>query len=195
MSEGNAVTPFIFSIEENGQEGTLDCDLNMNALSNYSSSGERELNAFLAGNDILLCPDNIFEAINLIKDAIQSNPALMIQLNESCRKILMLKKWVGAFDSDHISSLNLTNKKSILLNRNLSKHAITVLKNKNNIIPLTELESSKIAYLSMGNDSGAIFYDRLNNYMPIEKYTYSLELDKQHSLLQQLKLYTVVKTR
>ena len=31
--------------------------LNMNALSNYNVKGERELTAFIAGNDILLYPN------------------------------------------------------------------------------------------------------------------------------------------
>ena len=72
--------------------------LNMNALSAYADPGEIELNAFLAGNDILLCPSNIFDAVNLIKKKLFQSPYLIDALDASCRKVLMLKKWAGLFD-------------------------------------------------------------------------------------------------
>ena len=66
--------------------------LNMNALAQYDFPGQIELKAFLAGNDILLYPNNISEAISLIKKAVKSNKLLEQQLNHSCKQILMLKK-------------------------------------------------------------------------------------------------------
>ena len=68
--------------------------LNMNALSNYNDPGERELKAFLAGNDILLYPSDIDEAIDLIKSRIISDNSLEARLNHSCKQILMIKKFI-----------------------------------------------------------------------------------------------------
>mgnify|MGYP001422299052 CR=1 FL=1 len=166
--------------------------LNMQALSEYGYPGEIELNAFLAGNDILLCPDNLFEAINLIKNKINQNPFLTDQLNQSCRKILMLKKWSGAFANKNKRDLNLTTHSSILLNRDLSKNAITVLSNNDSILPLDNLDMLNIAYVSMGSGDGNPFFNRLNNYIPIDKYTYSASLVKQNNLLEDLKKYDLV---
>ena len=164
--------------------------LNMQALSDYPDPGEIELNAFLAGNDILLCPDNLLEAINLIKNKIKNNQFLLDQLDQSCRKILLLKKWSGVFDYQKKTDLNLTNRSSILLNRNLSKNAITVLKNNDNILPLSNLDMLNIAYVSMGD--GDQFFNRLNNYVPIEKYKYPPSLVDQNDLLTDLKKYDLV---
>ena len=166
--------------------------LNMHALADYGNPGQIELNAFLAGNDILLCPDNISESITLIKQEISRNPLLINDLNESCRKILMLKKWVGAFDEQLQKELELITEKSILLNRNLSKKAITLLKNNNSILPIDSLHLLSIAYLHMGDDMGDVFYNRLNEYIPIDKYYYDSELGVQNDILNDLLSYDLV---
>ncbi|MBF25419.1 MAG: beta-N-acetylglucosaminidase [Flavobacteriales bacterium] len=164
--------------------------LNMNALSNYNSPGERELNAFLAGNDILLCPDNIAESINIIKKAIYQNPLLIEALDESCRKILMIKKWAGAFNDIKKNNFNTNTRTSELLNYTLSKNAITILKNKSNLLPLKNIKDKKMACVLMGEDSGDLFYQRLNNYLSIDKY--NLDEFEGNKLLDVLKSYDLV---
>ncbi len=167
--------------------------LNMGALSEYTNPGTIELNAFLAGNDILLCPNqnNIMQSIELIKSVVTTQPMLMSQLNSSCKKILMTKKWAGAFNSRPVQhhKISLMTEESNYINHKLSKNAITVLKNKNNLIPLLDLDSLNIAYVSLGNDSGTVFYNRLNSYMPVERYSYNNHTD---SLLNKLNSYDIV---
>ena len=146
--------------------------LNMGALSNYSNAGERELNAFLAGNDILLCPSNVPQAMRSIKSAVSNDSTLLKQLNNSCRKILMLKRWT-AHEDTVLTNNKLTTDYSLSLSREASAKAITVLKNDSSIIPINNIDDQKIAYLHMGNDEGDDFYNRLNSYFPISKYTFN----------------------
>ncbi len=170
-------------------EGLVISDaLNMGALSEYSEKGEVELQAFLAGNDILLCPNNVSHAKKLIKDTIMTDHNLMEQLNNSCKKILFFKKKLGAFDSHIINDnpISLISQKTELLNRDLSKHSITILKNDSSIIPLQKIDSLKIAYVSIGNEDGDVFYDRINNYVPVDKFYSSYNSD---SLLRFLNSY------
>ena len=179
--------------KEMGFKGLIVSDaLNMHALSDYGHPGEIELNAFLAGNDILLCPDNLNEAVNLIKIHIEQKKFLLDKLDQSCRKILMLKKWSGVFDKKNETNLNLTTHSSLLLDRNLSKNAITVLKNNDDILPIEDLGLLNIAYVSMGDSDGNKFFNRLNNYVPIDRYKYSASLEKQNNLLNDLKKYDIV---
>ncbi len=167
--------------------------LNMGALKNYSQRpGEVEKKAFLAGNDILLCPLNIQAAIDSIKAVVQRDTAALNQLHYSCKKILMLKKWVGV---DQLEILEdeyiLENPQSRSLERRLSKNAITVLKNDSSILPIDYTKNPKIAYLHIGNDNGNCFYSRLNDYLPISKYLLSSfkNNNQRDSLLQKLKDY------
>ena len=164
--------------------------LNMGALSAYNKPGEIELNAFLAGNDILLCPDNLFEAIELIKNTVNNNSHLIHQLNQSCKKILMIKKWAGAFDEKHdFDASNLINEKSEFLNKKLSQKSLTVLTNSNNMLPLINIDSLKLAYVEIGSSKGSVFYNRLNHYVPIKKHIHS---DNSSVLLNELKNYDLI---
>ena len=179
--------------------------LNMRALSNYTRPGEVELNAFLAGNDILLYPQNVPEGVDLIKSAVLENKILEERLNHSCKQILMIKKWVGLFNSNQkvVSEFKLTSDSSRLLNRTLSSKAITLLKNQNNIIPISlanigthrgQLLDKKVATVLIGPDVGNVFHERLNHYLPIPKYQYSHGdfAFAKDSILQELSLYDVV---
>jgi len=164
--------------------------LNMGALSEYNNPGKIELNAFLAGNDILLCPDNLLKAIELIQNAVDKDTLLIDYVNQSCRKILMIKKWAGAFDRQYnIENMKLITHQSESLNKKLSQQSITVLKNNHNILPLMDIDSLKVAYVSVGDDKGDIFYNRLNNYLPVSKYIYS---DNSNDLLKELKIYDLI---
>ena len=97
-----------------------------------------------------------------IKSEVLNNPLLENQLNESCKKILMLKKWANVFRPfSGASKFSLESSNSQLLNRELSKNAITVLKNSN-VLPIELSDSLKIACLLMGSDSGDNFYNRIN---------------------------------
>ena len=177
--------------------------LNMNALSGYDEPGERELKAFLAGNDILLYPNDIPAAIDLIKSKILHDNVLEEQLNSSCKQILMIKKWVGLFDPETKSNqkFDFISDSSNQLNRDLAKNAVTVLKNQNNIIPISHEQvisavqekkmEKKIACILMGPDSRSendsdgktysnsdVFFERLNNYIPISKYIYDSDVNQ-----------------
>ena len=182
--------------------------LNMSALAAYNQPGERELNAFLAGNDILLFSDNIPESIELIKSLVIKDKLLEQSLNHSCKQILMTKKWVGAFDQKkntrvirelYHTALGVDYTKHLksydhALNRKISKNAITVLKNTNKVFPIVKSDSLSVACLLMGPDSGEAFYNRLNNYIPIPKFRYHSKLNRndQDSILKQLKEFDLI---
>ena len=51
-----------------------------------------------------------------------------------------------------------------LLTEELFENAITVGQNKENILPIKDLDKRKIAYVKFGNDSGWAFYSTLRKY-------------------------------
>lgn len=67
--------------------------LGMQAITNHYAPGEIELESFLAGNDILLCPLDVPKAVELIEGAIKEGKILLDDLEKRVLKILKAKEW------------------------------------------------------------------------------------------------------
>ena len=168
--------------------------LNMGGVKGSGQRGDVELSAYLAGNDILLYPENVSEGIEKIKNAYLNGLISEEDINNRCKKILLSKKWLGLNSSlnvfpsnnDLIEKLNSFNAERI--NRDLVKSSLVVLKN-DNLLPLTNLNKKKVAYIHMGDDHGDYFYESLNRYFPIDKITY---IRNEKEIIADLKNYDII---
>ncbi len=70
--------------------------LGMIAITKYYEPGYAELEAFLAGNDIILCPLDVPKAVVLIERAIHEGRITEHELDRRVLKILKAKEWSGA---------------------------------------------------------------------------------------------------
>lgn len=68
--------------------------LDMGGITNYYSDGQAELQALLAGNDILLCPVDVPAAVAAIKQAITDNLITEQEIDTHVEKILRVKNLV-----------------------------------------------------------------------------------------------------
>ena len=148
--------------------------LNMKGAADYSSSAEIDLAAVLAGNDVLLIPQDVPATISLMKNSIQTGALSPERIDESVRKILLAKYKVGLHLYKPIDTLNLVKDLNTIedevLHRKLVKNSITIIKNKKNILPLEDLKKhKKIAYVALGDDTGDQFLDALAKYSKIHK--------------------------
>src|SRR5690606_36618307 len=82
--------------------------LNMKGASNFKSPGEMDLEASLAGNDILLFPENVPVAIETIKEALANDILSENRLEHSVKKILQYKYNSGLNKYERIEFTNLT---------------------------------------------------------------------------------------
>ncbi|MDO5975528.1 glycoside hydrolase family 3 N-terminal domain-containing protein [Flavivirga jejuensis] len=166
--------------------------LNMKGAANYAEPGAIDLAAFLAGNDILLIPEDIKEAVKKIKTALENNIFNEARLNQSVRKILLAKYYVGlnnfvpikeeGIKDDIITS---TDK---LLYRSLMEEAITLVKNDDATLPIHDLSKTKIAYVKLGDSNHFNFTNTLNKYTQVDV----ISEDNLTDLLQKLKPYHTV---
>ncbi len=148
--------------------------LNMEGVTKYYSAGEVELNAYLAGNDVLLFSEDVSRGIELISQALEDGTIGIEQIDKSVRKILSLKYWVGL--NNHrpviieklIEDLNQTDSK--VLNRNLIASSLTLIKNDRDLIPLKRLDTLRIASVTIGSAMEDIFHKRLNDYTVADHY-------------------------
>ena len=130
--------------------------LDMQGVTKYYKEGEIALEAFKAGNDILLIPDNIPASVKHIADAINTGKLDEERLEESCKKILYFKYLSGANEvvkidtSDLVKDLN--QRKYQQLRNTLFTEAITVVKNKNNLLPLSFPDTINPAVVIIGSE-------------------------------------------
>lgn len=82
--------------EELGYKGVIITDaLDMGGVTHYYADGQAELQALLAGNDILLCPVNVPAAVAAIKQAIVEGRITEQEIDAHVERIMHLKKLVG----------------------------------------------------------------------------------------------------
>ena len=145
--------------------------LNMKGASNFKQPGDIDLEAFLAGNDVLLFAENVPKAIDKFKEAFQANLFTEERLAHSVKKILKYKYQVGLYKYKPVEIKNLYEDLNAIeyeaLNYQLYENAITVLKNESKIIPLKKLEREKIAYVKLGDGSNETFLAKLKDYADV----------------------------
>ena len=154
-----------------GFEGLIFTDaLGMKGASNFMETGDIDLAAFMAGNDILLCPENVPLAIEKIKLAYNQGTVSEDRLSHSVKKILHYKFKAGLNLPKPIQTLNLyqdiNKSENDALQYQLYENAITVLENKKEILPIKNL-NQKIAYVKLGDDDNDSFLSTLKKYTEI----------------------------
>ena len=184
--------------EEMGFNGLKFTDgLNMKAVSDLYEPGELDVKALIAGNDIMLCAEDIPKAIKLIKKAISSGDISEQNIHQKCKKILMAKSWMNLddFQTIDISSIDdsLTTEKTQKINYGLIKSSITLLQNYDDIIPLKRLDTLKIASLSIGKNFNS-FQESLNLYAKVDTFSINEGADIKNKalVLDQLSKYNLV---
>lgn len=162
-------------------EGLIFTDaLNMKGASNFKQPGDIDLEAFLAGNDVLLFAENVPKAIEKFKEAFNSNLFTEERLAYSVKKILKYKYLAGLNNYKPIELKNLYEEMNAVeyeaLNYQLYESAITVLKNEDKLIPIKKLEKEKIAYVKLGDGPNTNFLNKLKDYADVTEIT-SFNLD------------------
>ena len=182
-----------------GFKGLIFTDaLNMRGVSKFYKPGEVDVKALIAGNDVLLFPEDVPTAIKQIKSAIDSGDITQEEIDKRCMKILLAKQWAGLNHYKAIKTKNLYNDLNTanaeLINRKLTEASLTLLKNKNNIIPIQNLDTMRIASLSLGYKEINIFQQTLANYAPIKHFGIDKEAKKEafDTVLNVLKKYNLV---
>lgn len=172
--------------------------MNMKGISNTYSSGESSVKALKAGNDMIEIIPRLDRAILAVKQAVQNGELSFDEIDEKCRKILMVKKWLGLDRQRLVSLDNLLPKMNDfhyqLTKRLLFEQSMTVLLNQQEIVPIQRLDTLKIASLMIGSEEITPFQQMLANYTQIDhfnigKTALAIETDL---LLNQLKPYNLL---
>ncbi len=157
---------------EMGFEGLIITDaLNMKGVTQNEDFGNAELKAFLAGNDVLLMPRDLVMAKNTMAKAYYNGIISERRLARSVKKILAAKYRAGLHQRNSIELEGLYEDLHSIENdivyEQAIEQAITLAKNKFDLIGLKNLENKKIAYVKMGDSDGDRFLETLNLYADV----------------------------
>jgi beta-N-acetylhexosaminidase len=149
-----------------GYEGLVFTDaLNMQGVTKYFPSGEAELRAFEAGNDVLLFSQDVPTAIGRIKTAIDSGKIPQTALEGSVKRILIAKYDAGLNAWHDVNPDNITNDLNSgvdSMRSRIAKAAITVVKDDNRIITKVN-ENMRIGYIGVNASKPTPLYYDLDN--------------------------------
>lgn len=162
--------------------------LNMQGV---STSGNVTLEAIKAGNDLAEFVPDLENAILSVKNEVENGNFDLEEINNKCRKILALKRWVNLNEYHSKSTGRLNNKLNSPYHevtvRKLIKSSLTVLKN-NEILPVEKLDSFKIASVNIGGNNVNSFQKMLGKYTQIDHFVLPKNASEQTWLALRKKL-------
>ena len=141
--------------------------LNMSGTSSIPKE-RLEVEALIAGNDILLMPKDVPKAIDAIVKAIEANEISKDAIRESCRKVLYIKDQLN-IEPPKLVSDSKENKDAIhSLQKQLISKSLTLLVNQNNMIPLKKLNQKRVVSISIGEEEAVHLNAMLRNYSDVK---------------------------
>jgi len=151
--------------EKFGYKGLIITDaLNMGAVANKYKPGELDALAFKAGNDIMLFSQGVAEGKRLIQRAIDNGEIPQKRVEESVKKILLTKYYLGLhqYTPKNPENVNydLNNDSHKTLVQNLYSNALTLIKDDKKLLPLNC--KNTCYYVPLEEAPYQIFADQLN---------------------------------
>ena len=182
-----------------GFEGLIITDaLDMKGVTKYFPPGEIEVRALRAGNDILLLPLDAEKAIASIIEQVRQGNIQEKLIEKKCRKIIATKYDAGLYHQELLKSDNILDElntdENFVLNHELYARALTLIKNKNTLIPILRPDTMKIASLIIGTGKAHPFEDYLDRYSEIRHFRTGKQPGKRKTdrLVQELKQFDLI---
>jgi len=159
--------------KELGFRGLVFTDaMNMGGLSHSPKAMDVNLRALMAGNDILLYPENVREAGLHILAAVQTGVISQEFIDEKVKKILRAKYWAGLSQYKPIDLANLgtdlNGPEADRINQDLCEQSVTIAQNQGNLLPFGRLDTLRLASIAIGTREGNVFQKTLSQYAPAQ---------------------------
>ncbi len=172
--------------------------LNMKGATKNIEHGQIEVEALLAGNDVLLYPENIKAGISAVIYAVHKGVIDEEKIDEKCLKVLKAKQWFGLNNYRPTKTDNLLNdinsSASKYLKQKIVEASITLIKNSGDLLPFKQLNKKRILCISMGAKPSNVFQKYLTKYTRVDTISCSKWPSKNEvqAILDTVKGYTHV---
>ena len=166
-----------YLINRNQYKGLVFTDaMNMGGASEISKISSIDVAAFIAGNDIILIPNDLKKAIKKMKRAYKQGKFDEKRLAHSVKKILKAKYKVGLAKPHKVNTENIIKEVNTSTDDYLIHHAMaeamTLIEDKG-VLPLPEKEI--IGFLTLGDDKGDLFHQALAKERILQRLTFTGE--------------------
>lgn len=134
-------------------EGLIFTDaMNMKGVASYYQPGYADLEAILAGNDVLLFSENVPVSFDLIKASVLNGTLTEAEIDRRVLKILKWKQFAGLDHYEPLSSENLledlAGKENNTLLQRIANESVSTVKTSQLSLPIKHKE--KVLYLALG---------------------------------------------
>jgi len=172
--------------------------LGMEGVNKHHGKGEVEAKALMAGNDILLLPKDMAASVKAIKKYLADGSLQQSALDASIKKVLRAKYRLGLTSPQRVEQRNIRAELNTIEASNIKKelieNALTLVRNKENLIPFQDISNLNMATLAMGSSGITTFQKTLGNYARMQHFQVGKEVSssKRDQLIRQLKKKSTV---
>lgn len=189
----SSLSPIVIKEYLQGQLGfkglVISDALNMKAVADRYGKTEVVVKAFQAGCDILLFPESVEEAIQAIREKVESGEIELAEIDARCKKVLnaKYKAIINPVDVKNYDKFEIE-----LAKKQVYEKAITVLKNDNEVLPIKRFDQ-RIAHISIGSNTQAL-KKSMDLVAPIDHFHFYTIEEAQNRLKDTLSNYDVIFT-
>ncbi|MFK7934742.1 MAG: glycoside hydrolase family 3 N-terminal domain-containing protein [Saprospiraceae bacterium] len=162
--------------------------LGMKGVTKHYKPGILEAEAIVAGNDIMLLPEDIGATFKAIKEYMATGKITEERLAESVKKVLRAKYRLNLRKVDYLPQQNvrnaINNPAAKTLKRKLIENALTLVRDEAKHLPIEQLDGLSIASLSIGAAGQTKFQNRLTSYKTMPHF--QIKKDASDSERQQV---------
>lgn len=166
--------------------------LDMQGVTKFFQPGQVEAEALLAGNDVLLLPKDLAAARREIAAYIADGRLSQADLDRRVKRVLRAKYRLGVHHFKPIATEglqeDLNSAKAQALKQRLTEASLTLVRNRNNCLPLASTQAARMAALSIGATSRTTFQTNLLEHasIPTLQAGANASEQEQQAILRQL---------
>ncbi|MBL7828830.1 MAG: serine hydrolase [Saprospiraceae bacterium] len=182
-----------------GFEGLIFTDaMEMDAVKLKFPNGSADVEAFKAGNDVLLLSADLPVGWKAVVDAISSGEIDRAQIHESVKRVLRVKYRLGLTSPQRVELNNLrrdlNRPQAYALKRRIIAAAMTLVNDSKNLIGFPNLENIRFASVAVGDTNRTVFQTYCGYYAPVRHFNLPKNADslQQQRVLDSLRHYDIV---
>lgn len=184
-----------------GFEGLIFTDaMEMDAVKLKFPDGKADVEAFKAGNDMLLLSADFLVGWNAVQQAIKSGELSRTQLDASVKRVLRVKYRLGLYETQRVElnhlRRDLHRPQAYALKRKIVAAAMTLVRDDKNLVGFPNLDNIRFASLALGDTNRTVFQTYCGYYAPVRHFNLPKNADSltQSRVLDSLRQYDIVLT-